>query len=174
MATPDEGIKKVTVSLKDLQPMTEKEKYFIRYRVVYSDSSQQSAWSSKYEVLGKSVVAISGTDEIGIWLSSDDNAITATWKVPAEISGKNFDIWSRWSYTDSLEASMDDWQYETTTSEQKVTLAIPFNIANTKAKFVQILVQLETVPRIALVSSGATIALSPITTTRNIMDGGTP
>ena len=173
MTTPDKDIKKIKISHSDLLDISKDNKYYLRYRIVYEDLSQQSAWSTKYIVDGRSIERVTLGDEISTPAIKSDNVyITCDWNVPASLKNRKFDVMVRWSYTTPA-GTMSEWFYDSTVSSGTANIVIPSQ-SGIKAKYVQVLVQLETVPKAVSDNNSAVLFTTAITTTKSIVDGGTP
>lgn len=245
-------IKKIKISQSELPAISDTGNYYVRYRIVNFDGSQVSAWSPKYQIVGKSVGRITNAKAIDSDISSNDQSITCVWTVPPEIDGKKFDVWVRWSHETTSNTDLGQWIYDSTTADKIANIAIEqsnitrtadvssassalgiltystpggnnykkgntvtvtemlptqYNVSNAiitevtptyfkvagvaptastksgkssalsiaeKAKYVQILVQLETIPKISMPGSENQVVLTPVTKTAKILDGGTP
>jgi hypothetical protein len=179
VTTPDKDIKKIKIDHSDLLAISKNNKYYLRYRIVYEDGSQESAWSTKYIVDGRSVERVTLGDEISTpTIKSDDVYITCDWNIPASLKNRKFDVMVRWSYTEPV-GTMSEWFYDSTVSSGTANIVIPSKVLvpgnpAVKAKYVQVLVQLETVPKAVSDNNSAVLFQTDITTTKSILDGGTP
>lgn len=173
MATPDRDIKKVVLKHSSLPARSPENKYYLRYRIALEDGSQVSAWSPKYEVDGRSVLRVTyGNEIVKPAISSDNIYINCGWSIPPGLEGRKFDVMVRWSYTTPA-GTMSDWFYDSTVSAGSASIVIPTS-GGVKAKFVQVLVQLETTPKVVNENYDAVLFQTDITTTKSILDGGTP
>ena len=242
MTTPDKGIEKVFIPYKTLPAVSPGNSYYLRYRILYEDQSQYSAWSPKYKIDGRSVERLtSETEIVKPNTSSDGTYINCGWSIPPSLEGRNFDIFVRWSYSEDLEENMSEWFYDSTISAGNASINIPdsslvitgassllgvttyvvshnysvgdkitisnvtpsqYNatdvvitattgttisiaksvstsyisggLAKRKARYVQVLAQVETFPKVVSENNGNVLFQTNIKTTRSVLDGGAP
>jgi hypothetical protein len=173
VTTPDKDIKTITIKHSSLPAISNNNKYYVRYRIVYDDLSQGSAWTPKYEIDGRSVSRVTFDNQIVKPVTTSDNIyINCTWNIPPSLNGRKFDVMVRWSYTTPV-GTMSDWYYDSTVSSGTASIVIP-SVNGVKAKYVQVLVQLETVPKVVSENYDAVLFQTEIKTTKSVLDGGTP
>lgn len=172
MATPDPNIRKVTLRQKDIgamytNPDLALDKYYLRYRIVSEDGTQQSRWSQIYAVDGSS--AVTNGYVSGYTVLSNGTTITVSWKLEAGVFGTPFDAYVRWNNDptrpDTNDLSWSDWEFisEVTSSSFAVNI-------EPGAKWVQIYIQRQTFPKVR--SDAAKLFESTVYTTRSTTDSG--
>jgi hypothetical protein len=142
------AIKKVIVSKENLPIITTDGKFYLRYRIVSEDKSLLSAWSNKFEITGKTIQSIVGTENIQEPnLIATAAGMAVSWDLPGDLNKEVFDLFVKWSYDD--ETTYDDvWTYVGTVSSNSTYVQIAYD-GTIKATHAKARVQIESLKKIA-------------------------
>jgi hypothetical protein len=172
MAKVDPGTKKVTLKQKDIgsmytNPDESLDKYYLRYRIISEDGTQQSRWSQIYSVDGASAVTIGYVS--GYTVLSNGSVISVSWKLESGVFGTLFDTYARWSDSATRpgenDVSWSDWAFVSEVSSSGFSINVESGM-----KWVQVYVQRQTFPKIR--TDAAKLFQSAIYTTRSTTDSG--
>ena len=94
----NEIIKKVVISKKDIDAVSDDGLYFLRYRIVSEDKSRTSHWSPIYSVDGGGLkTASAGTSLISL-RNEGSEGINISWGIVDTLKINNYDVYVRYDY----------------------------------------------------------------------------
>jgi hypothetical protein len=171
------AIQKIKVTGDSLPLITSNGKYFLRYRVVSSDGSLTSAWSTLYEFDGNQIPDFTGTetqaDTLLATVNPDKISILLQWESIGTTTTESalFDVFAKWSYaTDGSYA--EDYSYKSTVSSTNFSIAIPSG-----ARFGSFVVQLATQDKAITSSTISSLGVGEVEISTSYVspdiDGGT-
>lgn len=117
-------IKKVTISKKDIEAISNSGKYFFKYRITSDGNSKASSWSPIYSLnfgnaWGSGTYTSPGT--VLISYNTNPSYIDISWKFLNTLSISNYDVYIAYGTT----STVNYFNYVDSTSQSSITIAKP-------------------------------------------------